>query len=420
MFASNQAGLNLLAMLGQQAPPATAAADSATPSPSRIPMPGTGTTAHPQHPQQYPQQYPQQPQQRPPPARQAAPHTQPQSQPHPQQRAQAPQPVAPLQQRAQAPRQAAQPATQAPPPAAHPAAAAPPPANHAGMHLMAMLGVPMPAATAGPAMPKPASEPKLHPDDEEETIVIMKKKPSATSVTQPVAPQQPATTTPPAAAVLPFTPVRHADYARPAAVTAMMADVRARKGYDKQASKEPPKQRRAPTMPDGTIGFHEGRAAAGLPTVYLNAANLTGRSLTPPEQLLPPQSHLMNPHERVRRVSTEGGMSSHQQHQQHQYPHARGFNNGLNNNAGAHPGHTRGLSHHNAGAPVHARGFNHHNTNNNSGKEEGRRPSFHGSSHGNSPAKPKPPTLAPKAGVGAPLPSALSTQNSWRVLAEAA
>jgi hypothetical protein len=286
------------------------------------------------------------------------------------------------------------------------------------MHLMAMLGVPMPAATAGPAMPKPASEPKLHPDDEEETIVIMKKKPSATSLTQPVAPQQPITTTPAAATVLPFTPVRHAEYARPAAVAAMMADVRARKGYDKPLFKEPAKQRRAPTMPDGTIGFHEGRAAAGLPTVYLNAANLTGRSLTPPEQLLPPQSHPTNPHERVRRVSTDSGLSSH--HQQQQHPHARGFNNGINgsnNNAGTHPGHARGFNHHNAGAPGHARSFNHAN---NSGKEEGRRPSFHGGSHGNSPAKPKPPTLAPKAGMGAPLPSALSTQNSWRVLAEAA
>jgi len=343
------------------------------------------------------------------------------------------------QQRSQAPQRRAvqqQPLAQAPPPPA-PAAAA----NHAGMHLMAMLGVAMPAAGGAPAMPalpKPASEPKLHPDDEEETIVMLRKQPSATSLTPSVQPpqqqhqqhrrqEQPTTTTTTtttttaaaAAAVVPFTPVRHADYARPAAVTAMMADVRARKGYDTPLFKEPPKQRRNPTMPDGTIGFHEGRAAAGLPTVYLNAANLTGRSLTPPEpphSHLPHGSHLMNhPHEnnRVRRVSTDGG-TMHAHHPHPQYPHARGFNhhnnmsNNTSNGGGAHPGHARGFSHSN------------HSNNSSSGKEDGRRPSFHGNSHGSSPAKPKPPTLAPKAGMGAPLPSALSTQNSWRVLAEAA
>jgi hypothetical protein len=66
------------------------------------------------------------------------------------------------------------------------------------------------------------------------------------------------------------------------------ADVE-RKGYEKPLFKEAPKQRRAPAMPDGTIGFHIGRASQRLPTMYLDPTSNTGLSLTPPDHLPTPQ-----------------------------------------------------------------------------------------------------------------------------------
>jgi hypothetical protein len=184
MFASNQAGLNLLAMLGQQGPADTTSQapreEAPHPQPQREqqqqPLPHAQTVTKPAQmapPRGFQAAAP--PQQ---PSRQPPPRQLPQPQ-HPHQRPQSSMPQAP-----QATIQATPTPFHHPPPAA--TAAAPSPANHAGMHLMAMLGVPMPVAPTAPSLPKPdtntvdtptTSEPKLHIDDEEETIVLIKKKP---------------------------------------------------------------------------------------------------------------------------------------------------------------------------------------------------------------------------------------------------